>query len=74
MAWINAKPDEAAAFLAADRGGRATAADWLAEMKQPGVALSPTVHGLGNIAAFTARTGNGLQGRNLQGFDWAKPA
>ena len=56
--WMNAKPNEAAAFLAADQpASKLTAADWLAEMKQPGVKFSPVPQGLGRLMSFMARVG-----------------
>lgn len=55
--WMNAKPEEAAAFFAANQPGKLSAADWLAEMKQPGVRFSAVPDGLGQLSAFMAKIG-----------------
>ena len=54
ITWMNQKPEEAAAFLAANQAGKLTAADWLAEMKQPGVQFSPVPRGLAGLSKFMA--------------------
>ena len=56
--WLNTRPQEAAAFLAADQGGgKTTTEDWLAEMKQPGVRFSPVPGGFSKLAGFMQRIG-----------------
>jgi NitT/TauT family transport system substrate-binding protein len=55
--WMNSKPEEAAAFFAANQPGKLSAADWLAEMKQAGVRFTAVPHGLGNLSAFMAKIG-----------------
>ena len=55
--WMNVKPNEAAAFLAADQGGKITAAQWVEEIKQPGVKFSPVPQGLTRLMAFMTRIG-----------------
>lgn len=54
IAWMNAKPEEAAALLAS-QPGKLTKDDWLAEMKQDGVHFSPIPHGLVALSAFMAK-------------------
>lgn len=57
IAWMNDKPEEAAAWLAENEPGKLSAADWLAELRQPGVRFSPVPDGLTSLAAFMAKIG-----------------
>lgn len=57
IAWMNDQPEQAAAFLAANEPGKLTAAQWLAEMHQPGVRFSPEPDGLTALAAFMKKIG-----------------
>ncbi|GAC1541867.1 MAG: ABC transporter substrate-binding protein [Vulcanimicrobiaceae bacterium] len=54
IAWLTKNPKEAADFLAAEQAGKLTPAEWLAEIKQPGVKFSAVPHGLGRLATFMA--------------------
>jgi NitT/TauT family transport system substrate-binding protein len=76
VTWMNQKPEEAAAFLAANQAGKLKAEDWLAEMKQPGVHFNPVPHGLAGLSKFmtdikmTAKAGSydDLTWPNLHGL------
>jgi NitT/TauT family transport system substrate-binding protein len=52
IAWMNEHPQDAASFLSANEPGKLSAAEWLAEMQQPGVDFSATPHGVAEIASF----------------------
>lgn len=68
--WLNSKPEEAAAFLAREQGGKLTAADWLAEIKQPGAKFSPVPHGLVSLGAFMARIGMAAKAPTYDDVTW----
>lgn len=71
IAWINTKPEEAAAFLAKEQGnGKFTAADWLAEIKQPGARFSPVPHGLVALGAFMAKIGVAAKAPSYDDVTW----
>lgn len=57
IAWLNAKPRKAAAFLAAEEHTKLTPADWLAELKQDGVRFAPVPHGLEKLGTFMVEVG-----------------
>ena len=62
IAWMNANPKAAAEFLAADQGGKMSAADRLAEIQQPGVKFSSVPSGEAALAKFMQKIGS-FQGR-----------
>ncbi len=57
IAWMNNKPKDAAAFLAAEQPGKLSPAAWLTEMQQPGVRFTAAPNGLSNLAVFMAKIG-----------------
>lgn len=68
--WMNTKPEEAAAFFAANQPGHLSEADWLAEMKQPGVHFSPAPRGLANLSAFMAKIGVTKKAGTYEELTW----
>lgn len=68
--WMNTKPEDAAAFLAANQPGHLSAAEWLAEMKQPGVHFSPAPNGLVNLSAFMAKIGMTRKAGTYKELTW----
>jgi NitT/TauT family transport system substrate-binding protein len=70
IVWINTKPEEAAQFLAKEQGGKLTAADWLAEIKQPGAKFSPVPHGLAALGAFMAKIGMAAKAPSYDDVTW----
>ncbi|MBS0528482.1 MAG: ABC transporter substrate-binding protein [Proteobacteria bacterium] len=69
--WMNTKPEEAAAFFAANQPGKLSADDWLAEMKQPGVRFSPAPRGLANLSAFMAKIGVTAKAGTYEELTWS---
>jgi len=68
--WMNTKPEEAAAFFAANQPGKLSAADWLAEMKQPGVRFSPVPRGLTSLSAFMTKIGVTKKAGTYEEWTW----
>lgn len=68
--WLNAKPEEAAAFLAAEERTKLTAADWAAELKQDGVRFTPEPHGLVKLGAFMVRVGVATKAPGFDDVTW----
>ena len=68
--WINAKPADAAAFLATDQAGKMTAADWLAEIKQPGVKFTAVPTGLHELSIFMKNIGMTSKAGTYDDLTW----
>ncbi|MGH7714649.1 MAG: ABC transporter substrate-binding protein, partial [Vulcanimicrobiaceae bacterium] len=70
IVWINANPKAAAEFFAADQGGTMSAAEWLAELQQPGVKFSPVPKGEAALAAFMQKIGIVSKAASYDDLTW----
>jgi NitT/TauT family transport system substrate-binding protein len=70
IAWINANPKAAADFFASDQGGTMSAAEWLAEIQQPGVQFSSVPKGEAALAAFMRKIGIVSKAASYDDLTW----
>jgi NitT/TauT family transport system substrate-binding protein len=70
IAWINSDPKAAAEFLAADEGSTISAADWLAEIQQPGVKFSAIPMGEAALAKFMQKIGSVSKAASYDDLTW----
>lgn len=68
--WMNTQPEAAAQVLAAQPPGKLTAADWMAEMRQPGVRFSPIPDGLVNLSRFMTSIGMTTKAGSFDDLTW----